>query len=59
MTIVEQLRREADASEELDPTDSSIAVMREAADLIESAHMLVGEVSKHIEMSLDALKVIA
>ena len=33
--IPERLRNEAVASEELDPTDSSIVVMREAADLCE------------------------
>ena len=34
-SIVTKLRKEAKASEELDATDSSIAVMREAANLIE------------------------
>lgn len=34
--LVKRLRDEAAASEELDPTDSSIAVMREAAAFIEA-----------------------
>ena len=34
-TLIERLRIEADATEELHPQDSEIAVMREAADELE------------------------
>ena len=39
--IVSRLRGEADASEELDATDSSVAVMLEAADQIERLKLAI------------------
>lgn len=56
MSIADQLRTEANASEELNPTDSSIAVMRAAADsheeLVAALERLLAEVVELL-LSLD------
>ena len=46
--IVAKLRNEATASEELDGTDSGIAVMREAANLIEEFVELLNSTGKEL-----------
>ncbi len=49
-TLPELLRMEADESEKLDPTNSSIQVMRDAANLLALEQATVRDLKKELEM---------